>query len=209
MNTSRTLLLLIAAFALTPRALESQQDADVPVHRYFVGSSAFILANPVLAGQPDQPDFYQLNVGYWLTERDAISIEAITWRYNSPVGVPYGPSFESPEVSYPGYVRETGIGVAYQRMLQGNFYSAVHVLPLVKQYYDETDQRIQNGFRLFLTLRAGYQFKFFSNRFVLEPSLAATYWPIDTNMPAAFEEKERRWPNYFLLEPGLHFAVRF
>lgn len=26
---------------------------------------------------------------------------------------------------------------------------------------------------------------------------------------AAFEEKERRWPNYFFLEPGLHFGVRF
>lgn len=206
---SRMLLTLVAAFALTAPALEAQKNADFLAGRYFVGSSAFVAANLALAGRPDAPDFYQLNAGYWLTERDAVSVEAITWRYIAPVGIPYGPSFESPEESYPGYVRESGIGVAYQRLLKGNFYSAVHVLPLLKQYVDEEDERIQSGFRLFLTGRAGYHLKLFRGRVFLEPSIAATYWPIDTNMPAAFEEKERRWPNYFLLEPGLHFGVRF
>lgn len=206
---SRMLLILAAAFALTTPALGAQQEAGFPAGRYFVGSSGFVAANLALAGRPDAPDFYQLNAGYWLTERDAVSVEAITWRYIAPVGIPYGPSFESPGESYPGYVRESGIGVAYQRLLRGNFYSAVHVLPLRKQYFDEEDERIQSGFRLFLTGRAGYHLGLFRGRFFLEPSIAATYWPIDTNMPAAFEEKEGRWPNYFLFEPGLHFGVRF
>lgn len=206
---SRILLLLVAAFTLSIPALEAQQHAGHPPGRYFVGSSAFVAANLLLTGRPDAPDFYQLNAGYWLNERDALSVEVITWKYVAPVGIPYGPSFESPEENYPGYVRETGIGVAYQRLLWGNFYSAVHVLPLVKQYVDDKDERIQNGFRLFLTGRAGYHLKLFRGRVFLEPSIAATYWPIDTNMPAAFEEKERHWPNYFLVEPGLHFGVRF
>ena len=72
-----------------------------------------------------------------------------------------------------------------------------------------TSERIQSGFRLFLTGRAGYHLELFRGRVFFEPSIAATYWPIDTNMPAAFEEKERSWPNYFLLEPGLHFGVKF
>jgi hypothetical protein len=205
----RVLLTLVAAFALTHPALEAQQDAGAPPGRYFVGSSAFVAANLVLAGRPDAPDFYQLNAGYWLTERDALSLEAITWKYIAPVGIPYGPSFDSPEERYPGYVREAGIGVSYQRLLRGNVYSAVHVLPLVKRYFDEEDENIQNGFRLFLTGRAGYHLKLFRGRVFLEPSVAATFWPIDTSMPAAFEEKERNWPNYFLFEPGLHFGVRF
>lgn len=157
----------MAAYALAHSPLAAQQGADQPVRRLFVGSSAFVAANVALAGRPDAPDFYQLNAGYWLTERDAISLEAITWRYISPVGVPYGPSFDSPEERYPGYVREAGIGVAYQRLLRGNFYSAVHVLPLRKEYFDEEDERIQNGFRLFLTGRAGYHLQLLGGRIFL------------------------------------------
>jgi hypothetical protein len=206
---NRKLLILFAAFALTPVALEAQQGGIERPGRYFVGSSAFIAANAVLAGKPDAPHFYQLNAGYWLTDRDAVSLEAITWRYIAPVGIPYGSSFGAPEEDYPGFVRESGIGVAYQRMLKGNFYSAVHVLPLLKQYYNEDDEKIQNGFRLFLTGRVGYQVKLLGDRFFLEPSVAGTWWPIDTNLPPAFAEKERQWSNYFLVEPGLHFGVRF
>jgi hypothetical protein len=206
---SRILLFLAAAFALTTLSLEAQAAGALPPHRYFVGSSAFVAANVVLAGRPDAPDFYQINVGYWLTDRDAISLEAITWKYIAPVGIPWGPSFNSPEERYPGYVREAGIGVAYQRFLWGNLYSAAHALPLVKQYVDEDGETIQRGFRLFLTGRAGYQLRLLRDRVFLEPSIAATYWPIDTNMPAAFQEKEGRWPNHFLFEPGLHFGVRF
>jgi hypothetical protein len=41
------------------------------------------------------------------------------------------------------------------------------------------------------------------------PAVQITCWPFDTNVPAAFEESESRWPDYFLFEPGLHFGVRF
>jgi hypothetical protein len=43
----------------------------------------------------------------------------------------------------------------------------------------------------------------------VEPSLAITHWPITTNVPDSFAAKDRRWPTYFLGEPGLHFGVRF
>lgn len=177
--------------------------------RHFVGTSAFVLANFALAGQPDAPDFYQLNYGVWLTDRDAVSVEAITWRYIAPIGIPYGPSFGSPDENYPGHVREAGIGVAYQRLLWRGFYTGAHALPLVKRYFDEDGAKIQNGFRLFLTARAGYHLPLFRSRVFLEPSVAATYWPIDTNHPATFREKESNWPNYFLFEPGLHVGVKF
>ncbi len=47
------------------------------------------------------------------------------------------------------------------------------------------------------------------DRFFIEPSIPFTHWPISTNAPAAFAEKDSRWPNYFLFEPGLHFGVKF
>jgi hypothetical protein len=49
----------------------------------------------------------------------------------------------------------------------------------------------------------------FGNRFFIEPSLAVTHWTIKTNVPAEFAALDQKWPNYFLLEPGLHFGYKF
>jgi hypothetical protein len=74
---------------------------------------------------------------------------------------------------------------------------------------NEEGEKIQNGFQLFLTGRVGYHIRLFKDRFFLEPSIAVTYWPINTNVPESFAEVEKKWPNYFLFEPGLHFGVKF
>ncbi|MDZ4667450.1 MAG: cyclic nucleotide-binding domain-containing protein [bacterium] len=60
-----------------------------------------------------------------------------------------------------------------------------------------------------MALRLGYHLKFFNNRFFIEPSFAGTHWPVNTNVPAGFAIKEKKWPNYFLVEPGLHFGFKF
>ena len=74
---------------------------------------------------------------------------------------------------------------------------------------DEGDKKIQSGFQLFNTLRFGYQFRLFQNRVFLEPSIACTFWPINTNLPESFQVEENKYPNYFLGEPGLHFGFNF
>jgi hypothetical protein len=162
-----------------------------------------------LAPLSNPPSFYQLNYGYRATPNDVLSVEAITWRYHAPLGIPWGPSYDAPEEAYPGSVRSYGVGVAYQRFLWRGLYSAVHALPLRQIYYDTAGEKLGSGFQLFLTLRVGYHLELFSNRFFLEPSVACTYWPINTNLPDSFQKKESKWPNYFLLEPGLHFGVKF
>jgi hypothetical protein len=197
---------LAAAILLGVAPLQAQDINQTPSRRHFLGGSAFVVANFVLS---DSPDFYQLNYGYWLTNRDVVSVEAITWKFDAPLGIPYGPSLGSADEAYPGFVREYGLGVAYQRFLWRNAYSGLHALPLLSRYFDENGGKIQNGFRLFLTLRIGYHLRLLQDRFFLEPSIAATHWPISTNVPAAFAEKDRKWPNYFLFEPGLHFGVKF
>lgn len=178
---------------------------EKPFRRLFIGSSAFMIMN--LA--PNPPSFYQLNVGYWLTKKDVISIETKTWTYKYPLGIPYGSSFESAEYEYPGYIREYGLGVAYQRYLWKDLYTAIHAVPFLQKYVDKDGKKIQNGFQLFMTGRIGYHVRLFKDRFFIEPSLAVTYWPINTNTPESFKKLEEKWPNYFLFEPGLHLGVKF
>ena len=202
MNTPS--LCFALALLLTP--VLYAQDAREPQPRHHVGSSAFVSFTFLLE---ESPEFFQLNYGYRLTERDVLSVEAITWKYGAPLGIPYGPSKDDPREEYPGYVRAFGVGMAYQRFLWRNAYVALHALPLLQHYIDEANKRLQSGFQLFLTGRVGYHVGLFNNRFFLEPSIAFTSWPINTNLPASFAEQEAKWPSYFLFEPGLHFGVRF
>ena len=147
-------------------------------------------------------------VGYRLTPRDLLLVEAVTWTYSAPLGVPYWASQSASYRSYPGFVREYGLGLAYQRFLWRGLFGAFHVTPLLRQYLDSDKKKIQSGFQLFLTLRLGYRFEFLAHRVFVEPSVAVTHWPISTNVPPAFARADRHWPNYFLLEPGLNFGVR-
>ena len=79
----------------------------------------------------------------------------------------------------------------------------------LQKYLDDNNQKIQNGYQLFMTYRAGYHIPLFENRFFIEPSIAITHWPINTNVPTSFAQLESKWPNYFCFEPGLHFGVKF
>lgn len=110
---------------------------------------------------------------------------------------------------YPGYIREFGVAFAYQRILWKGAYTAVHTMNALQKYVDDDNAKIQNGYQLFMTYRLGYHFELLNNRFFIEPGIAITNWPINTNVPATFAELESKWPNYFLLEPGLHFGVKF
>ncbi len=181
------------------------EQEDTTFKRYFIGSSLFMLANFT----DDSPSFYQLNLGKWLTQKDVVMVELITWKYNWPLGIPWGPSFDHPDEEYPGYVREYGIGMAYQRFLWKDLYADIEAVPLLQHYHNLENEKIQNGFQLFLTFRTGYHIRLFQNTIFLEPSLAFNYWPVNTNVPESFARIENRWPNYFLFEPGLHFGLKF
>jgi len=212
-------LIVTGLFALTtPLAVSSlvaqptgpqpkSESSDLAFRRLFVGSSTFMLRSFF----PDGPSFYQLNLGYRLTRKDAISLEAITWTYSEPVGIPWGPNkyAKSKLQEYPGRVRGSGVGVAYQHLFWKGLYAQGHALPLWQRYSDPNGKKIQDGFQLFTTLRTGYQVKLRSDRWFIEPSVAVTAWPINTNVPPAFAAADRKWNRYFLFEPGLHFGRRF
>jgi hypothetical protein len=199
-----TLLCLALLGANNPVFGQTAQQ-DSTYKRHFIGSSLFMLAN----FSQNPPDFYQLNFGYRLTPKDVVSIEAITWTYKAPLGIPYGPSYTAEGENYPGSVKSVGLALAYQRFLWKNFYTAVHAASFLQTYRNAQKEKIQNGYQLFCTFRLGYHLPLFKNRFFIEPNIAATTWPVNTNMPESFKKMENKWPKYFLFEPGLHFGMKF
>jgi hypothetical protein len=174
--------------------------------RHFVGTSLFMAFNPLF---DPSPSFYQLNAGWRVTPRDSVSVEAITWKYQAPLGIPWGQDYGDDALDFPGSVRDVGVGAAYQRFWWKGLYSQVHLLPMAHTYQDEDGERIQTGFFLFTTLRAGYHIGLWRDRVFVEPSIACTWWPIETNVPAGFAAAAEPWPRYFLAEPGLHAGVSF
>ena len=196
---------LLATSFLFGQQDEAKWDFWNSYYKRYVGTTAFMLGNLF----PDPPSLFQLNAGYWITDKDVVSLEAITWKYHAPLGIPYGSSFGEEGYDYPGSIREYGVGVVYQRFLWKGLYTSLQVLPLRRVYLDKSDKTIQKGFQLFSTLRLGYHVPLFKNRFFIEPSIAATFWPVSTNRPAGFKAQDDKWNKYFLGEPGLHLGYKF
>jgi len=203
---TRSILLTIILLISVSSAFCQTKIEDNSYKKHFIGSTFFILAN---FSTYETPNYYQLNYGYRKTPKDVISIEAITWDYYEPIGIPYGSKKKNANNNFPGKVKAYGVGLAYKRFLWKKMYAAIHSTAFYQNYIDKNKQKIQSGFQLFNTLRFGYQFQIFKNRFFIEPSVAFTYWPINTNLPDSFQIEEDKWPNYFLFEPGLHFGINF
>lgn len=196
---------LILASCLHVRAQYAKEDTTYK--KRFVGSTLFVLGNlaPV-----NPPNFGQLNLGYRLTGKDVISMELITWKYSWPLGINpfYNKSYGKPEEEFPGYIREYGIAVAYQRFFYKGFYAAVHIMPMLQTFVNDEGHKVGNGFHLFNSYRVGYHIKLFNDRFFLQPSLGVAGRPVHSEMPAGFKEKDEKWPRY-TPEPGMHFGFNF
>jgi hypothetical protein len=204
MNSRLILLILIfASFKVS-----AQNTAETSTYKkHFVSTSMFMALNLF----EDSPNFFQINYGHQLSERDAIIIEAITWEYRAPLGIPYSSSsYGNKEANFPGIVKDFGIGVAYQRFWWKKLYTTIHAVPMVQQYLTPNRTKIQTGFMLFTTARVGYRINLLKGKnLFIEPSVAVTHWPINSNMPDSFQKLENQWSNYFLFEPGLHIGFLF
>lgn len=198
-------LVLILASSLQVNAQYAKQDSTY--ERYFVGSSLFLLGN---LAPTNPPGFAQLNLGYRITGRDVISLELITWKYSWPLGINpfYNKSYGEPEEQFPGYIREYGMGLAYQRYFWKGLYAAVHLIPMLQRFNDENGNKVDNGFHLFNTYRIGYHLKLFKDKLFIEPSLGIAGRPYHTEMPDGFKQKDDKWPKW-TPEPGLHFGFNF
>jgi hypothetical protein len=153
---------------------------------------------------------YEFHFGYKLTPKDKIGIKVATWKMFAPMGMPMKEQLKFNESNfYPGRLRENGIGVTYQRILWKGLFTTVEILPQLKTYLDENDKKIGNGFKLYTSYHLGYNLSLFKDRMYLEPQIHCQYWPIDTNTPQEFADKDSNWNNYFLFEPNLYIGVNF
>lgn len=204
---TKILALGFALIATTYSPVSSQYtQQDSSYKKCFVGSTLFLLGN---FSQSNKPDFAQLNLGYRLTGKDVISLELKTWKYAWSLGIPYGKSFEAPEEKFPGYIREYGFALAYQRFLWKGLYTGIHVMNAWQSFVDVKGKKIDKGFQLFNTYRLGYHVKLFKDRCFIEPSIAITHRPYQTKMPDSFKEMNNKWSKFFFGEPGLHFGFNF
>ena len=203
-NIFTLVFILMMTSTMQVKAQYAKQDSTYK--KCFVGSTLFMLGN---LSSVNRPDFFQLNLGYRITGKDVISLEIKTWKYAWPLGIPYGKSFQAPEEEFPGYIREYGFALAYQRFLWKGLYAGVHVMNAWQTFVNDDNNKFDNGFQIFNTYRVGYHVKLFKDRFFIEPSLAITHRPYHTKMPDSFKQIDDRWSKFFIGEPGLHFGYNF
>ena len=198
-------LVLILTSSLQVNAQYAKQDSTYK--KFYVGSTLFLLGNLATV---NKPDFIQLNLGYRITGKDVISLELITWKSSWPLGINpiFNKLYGEPEEQFPGYIRDYGIGLAYQRYVWKGLYLAVHVMPQWQKFVNENGDKVGNGFHIFQTNRVGYHLKFFKDKLFLEPSLGIAGRPYHTEMPDGFKQKDDKWPKY-TFEPGMHFGFNF
>ncbi len=205
----KKILLIIFIFFLTNsfKAQAQYERGDTSYNKYFIGSTLFLVGN---LSKVNPPGFAQLNLGYRLSPKDVISVELITWKHAWPLGINpfYNDAYGTPEEKFPGYIREFGIGMAYQRYFWKGLYAAVHATPMYQIYRNEDSKKVGEGLILFNTYRIGYHFKLFNDRLFIEPSLGIAGRPLYSKMPDGFKQKDDKWPKW-TPEPGLHFGINF
>src|SRR5690606_7018384 len=153
---------LLGAFSLNLQAQYTKTDSTYK--RWFVGSTVFLLGNLATV---NPPNFAQLNLGYRITGKDVITLEPKTWKYAWPNGIhPFlNKAYGKPEEKFPGYIREYGLSVAYQRFLWKGLYAELNVMPTLQTFVNDKGKKIDNGFQIFNTYRVGYHIKLFKDRF--------------------------------------------
>ncbi|RXR34819.1 hypothetical protein EQG68_02615 [Flavobacterium piscinae] len=205
MKIQKIFTLLFIVFICKTNVAQSINN-DTISKKYFIGSSLFMLGN---FDKKNTPDFVQLNLGYRITKKDVISLEFKTWKYAWPLGIPYGDNFEAENEKFPGYIREKGVALVYQRFWWKGLYTSIHSMSAWQNFIDENDRKLDKGFQIFNTYRIGYQIKLFKNKFFIEPSIAVTHRPYHTKMPESFKQLDDKWSKFFWGEPGLHFGFNF
>jgi hypothetical protein len=198
-------LILMMAGTLQVKAQYSKQDSTYK--KYFIGSTLFMIANVVTDNNP--PGMIYLNLGYRMTGKDVVSLEFKTWKYAWPIGIPYGKSFEAEGEGFPGYIREYGVSLNYQRFLWKQLFAQVDVMPALQSFVNDDGKKIDNGFQIFNTYSIGYHIKLFKDRLFFQPSIAMTHRPYQSTMPDSFKKVDDRWSRFFFGQPGLHFGYNF
>lgn len=200
-------LALLLASSLKVNAQYAETDSTY--NRWFVGTSLFVLLGNLDTKNP--PNFVQLNAGYRITGKDAITLAAKTWKYAWPNGIHpfFNDAYKKPEERFPGYVREYGMSVSYTRFLWKGLYADLNVMPTWQLFVNDNGKKIDDGFQIFNSYRAGYHIKLFKDRFFFQPSICITHRAYHTELPAGFKQQDDKWSKFIFGEPGLNIGYNF
>lgn len=209
---STTIMIAVfATMAFSQELKETKGEAakdGVPARKFSVSTTWLSFAN--FGDEKTNTHHYELHFKYKLTEKDIIGIKVSTWKLFAPMGIPIVDAIKMEESTFfPGRLKESGIGVTYQRFLWKGLFVSAEILPLYKTYLDEEKNEIGNGFKLYTTWHMGYHIPLFKNRMFIEPQVHCNYWPVDTNTPQSFQAEESKWNNYVLFEPNIYIGFKF
>jgi len=192
---------------------KSENDVD---HRYRISVPGIILPQLFMDPWDDRQhtQHIEIHVKRNLDNKNIVGVKLATWRLFQPMGIQFSDGLldklDTEEEFYPGHVRESGIGISYQRMIWKGLFATVEVLPQFQRYEDLDGNKVGDGFKLYNSYHLGYHFAFGGQKqFFLEPQLHVNQWMFESDAPEGFAELDDRWDDYFLFEPNIYLGVKF
>ena len=210
-----TILLFSCAFSAFAQVNSSKSEETEVTHKWRV-SLPYIVPDEIIYGYGKRTSvqMVELHVKRNLDNKNIFGVKFATWRLFQPMGITWWDGvvdkIESGTEYYDGFLRETGIGVTYQRMLWKGLFASIEVLPQFQTYTDLDGNKIKNGFKLYNSYHLGYHFAFGKKkRFFIEPQVHINQWFFDNNSPEGFKEFDDKYGNVFLFEPNLYLGWKF
>ena len=212
--------LLIIVFTLTSFSAFAQtsspESKEIEVTQKWRVSMPYIVPDEIIYGYGKRTSIQmvELHVKRNLDNKNIVGVKFATWRLFQPMGITWWDGvvdkIESGTEYYDGYLRETGIGISYQRMMWKGLFASIEVLPQIQTYTDLDGNKIRNGFKLYNSYHLGYHIAFGKKkRFFIEPQVHVNQWFFDNNSPEGFKEFDDKYGNIFLFEPNIYFGWNF
>ena len=164
------IIVMCISFTFSQNKNKDANKDSVPNYKFSVSTTYLSFAN--FGQEKTNTHHYEIHFKYQLTPKDKIGIKVATWKMFAPMGMPMQEQLKFDESNfYPGRLKESGIGVTYQRMIWKGLFATVEILPQLKTYFDENDKKIGNGFKLYTSYHLGYHISFFKDRMFIEPQI--------------------------------------
>ena len=211
-----TFLLTFCTLCITAQTITPVNKESEVKHKYRISIPYLTIEENIGGGWNDRKNIQMIELHFKrnLDNKNIVGVKFVTWRIFQPMGILWWDGLLDKIYSgteyYPGHLRETGIGLTYQRMLWKGLFASIEVVPQLQTYLDLNGDKIKNGFKVYNSYHLGYHFAFGKNkRFFIEPQVHCNQWMFDNNSPEGFKELDDKWRNYFLFEPNLYFGVNF
>jgi len=216
MKSLFTVLLFFCTVGAYAQTSSPEGKENEVTHKWRASAPYFIFTEPIGGDWHDRTSIQMIefHVKRNLDDKNIIGVKFATWRLFQPMGITWWDGLldkiDSGSEFYDGYLRETGIGVTYQRILWKGLFATVEVLPQIQTYTDLEGNKIKNGFKVYNSYHLGYHIAFGKKkRIFIEPQVHVNQWMFDNNSPEGFKEFDDKYGNIFLFEPNIYVGWNF